>query len=97
MYMLCAPPCKPHASPAMSARLWVYSHSLLLNDLEQTTFASTALSLTLNSQVHDNYRHRQSEALAEVCGFCDSDDSPDADNGNGCVVVPYCVLHTKPA
>lgn len=51
----------------------------------------------LKSQVRDNYRHRQSGALAEVFGYCDSDDSPDADNGNGRVVVLYCVLHTKPA
>lgn len=66
-----------------------------LYDLEQTTFSSAALSLTFFSQVHDNYLPRQSGALAEVFGRCDSDDSHDADNGNGHVVVLYSVLYTK--
>lgn len=65
-------------------------------DLEKTTFPSAPLSLTLCAQLHDNYLRRQSAALAEVFGCCDSDDSPDADNGNGCVVVLYSVLYTKP-
>lgn len=67
-----------------------------LYDLEQTTFPSTALSLTFFSQVHDNYLPRESGALAEVFGRCDSDDSPDADNGNGRVVMLYSALYTKP-
>lgn len=61
--------------------------SFALYDLEQTTFPSAALSLMLYSQVHDNYHCRQSVALAEVFGCCDRDDSPDTDNGNGCVVM----------
>lgn len=70
--------------------------SFVLYDLEETTFLTAALSLTY-SQVHDNNRHRQSGALPEVFGCCDSDDSPDADNGNGLAVVLYSELHTKPA
>ena len=77
---------------------WVYFYPVLFYDLEQTTFPSAASSLTLDSQVHDNYRHRRSGALAaEVFGCCDSDDSADADNGHGRVVVLYSLLYAKPA
>lgn len=70
--------------------------SFVLYDLEQTTFLSAALSFILYSQIHDNQLCRHFVALAQVFGRCDSDDSPDVDNGNGCVVVLYRALYTKP-
>ena len=77
---------------------WVWFYPVFFRDLEQTTFPSAALSLTLDSRVHDSYRHGQSRALAaEVFGCCDSDDSPEADNGSGRVVVLYSLLYAKPA
>lgn len=93
---LCVCLCKLHASAAVSVWLFIYSYPLLLYDLEKTTFSNAPLSFTSYSQIHDSYRHRQSGALAEVFGCCDSDDSLDADNGNGCMVVLFSVLYTKP-
>lgn len=58
--------------------------------------SSAPPSLTVYSQIHDSCRQRQSIALAEVFGCCDSDDGLDADNENGHVVVLFGVLYTKP-
>lgn len=72
----------------MAAWLFICSCPLLSYDLEKT-FSKAPLSLTLYSQIHDSYHQRQSVALAEVFGGCDSDDGLDADNENwmcGCAV-----------
>lgn len=71
--------------------------SSVLYDLEPATVHSVALSLMLYSQVHGDWLRRQSGHLAQVFGRCDSDDSPDADNGNGCVVELYSELRSPRA
>lgn len=79
----------------MSVWLFICSCPLLLYDLEKT-FSDASLSSMLCSQIHDSYRQRQSVALAEVFGSCDSDEGLDADNENGLVVVLFGVLYSKP-
>lgn len=90
-YSVCITSC---VSMAMSLFL-----SFVLYDLEGMTFTNAAAFFILLAKVHGNLLcigSPETSALAEVFGRCDSDDSPDADNGNGFMIVWYTALHTQP-